>query len=633
MSVEVLSDGRNFDGVGRVKSGRRHLRGEDLPILPLITTLDGYQVRHFEIDDVEEDDKVLTITFRPFITVCGHSERETKEGGDCWHTSEWNQEAFHDRGGSLELELRPVNRLMGQIEFSGFSYSYKFRSRKYYPHAIHDRATWELDGRATGNTLFMPSVVREPKKEIQNKQDEFSSVSRDGEDIISQFRPFFTELGGMTFQCNGTSLLVTAFEEPFPCRTVIEKPADENYVVHWHQLKGIKSRNGGAIDVPAQEILYAETKENREIDRMNQYDAVRREVSTWHRDALGIAEEKPCPSGSLLSGSLDREEVVERGVEELADAGCKEVVIRDLVYSDSDHGLQLEDDINRIGDMASDLLGSIVEAIHHWGMEAGMVLLPGLEDTTCDSDSQEGLEEFLKELRDDVELDCIYLAGGSREPSLDDRRAYVKKLIKAVELDLQKKFVSVAQKIGFRCGTAGLGCGGINFQQIPYEAIRNREFLYQGLSTDFPYEEVIAVEDDPHDAYFRGYANYLCYRVAFGSHHEGERPEMDKWWDSFLVSVNSAFDAVREHMGKARLLADDAGVLWSDAEEPKAMKVLWAFNSLKWDVGPEADIFDVMSGEPIELNIPDEDTEDPVEFKAEARRVYLVQNALELESY
>ena len=41
--VQVLADGKDFGGLGDVRLKRRTLRSAELPILPLLSTPDGYQ--------------------------------------------------------------------------------------------------------------------------------------------------------------------------------------------------------------------------------------------------------------------------------------------------------------------------------------------------------------------------------------------------------------------------------------------------------------------------------------------------------------------------------------------------------------------------------------------------------------
>ena len=62
----------------------------------------------------------------------------------------------------LRLELRPVRQSLGGREWSGFCYRLRFQSDSRQVHRALVRATWELGGAITGNTVLMPGQCNPP---------------------------------------------------------------------------------------------------------------------------------------------------------------------------------------------------------------------------------------------------------------------------------------------------------------------------------------------------------------------------------------------------------------------------------------------------------------------------------------
>jgi hypothetical protein len=62
----------------------------------------------------------------------------------------------------LRIELRPVKHTLGGREWSGFCYRLRFHSEARQVHRALVRATWELGGAISGNTVLMPGQCNPP---------------------------------------------------------------------------------------------------------------------------------------------------------------------------------------------------------------------------------------------------------------------------------------------------------------------------------------------------------------------------------------------------------------------------------------------------------------------------------------
>ena len=71
------------------------------------------------------------------------------------NTADWSQPPQRAEGTSLALELLPVTRRLGDFELTGFSYQYHYESPDIPVYKLFDRGTWEIDGKAAGNTMWV----------------------------------------------------------------------------------------------------------------------------------------------------------------------------------------------------------------------------------------------------------------------------------------------------------------------------------------------------------------------------------------------------------------------------------------------------------------------------------------------
>jgi len=639
VSVEVIRDGRSYGGIGRVKCGRRDLRCAELPIQSLIETVNGYRVRHLEVRDLKQGRDDLTLVLRPYMVVNGRTQERSADGEDRWNVGPWSPEPVRDRGGTAWLRLREVNHYVNGIELRGFSYAYSLRSRKYRSTRIHDRATWELDGRATGKTLLMRGHARTPCKKIASRKSSFTTaLLRDGLD--SQFRPLFSDLQGFTFQFDRRAILVTAFERPFACVSLLHKEPALNYIIHWHQLCGALPRRGTCLDFPALEVMCAEVAAGDEAERMDQYDAVRRDVHERHRRALGLSPDRTVCALGIVSAECHRKGDIERGVNELARADCAEVMVEGLLHprraradAEEREGKRRDKLLVRTTPAERKRIADVVDLARSRGMEVATGLSsllplpatqPGAVPTQgigpiCGVCAGEGrFDGLLDEIRKKFSFDAIYLDGRTADTRLAHGRP-CSECTPEQHFRALVAFHRSGQRHGYRCAMGGGGPLGLSASPLPYAAVRNREAMYRDTVMPFPAEQVAQLEEDPKAAYFRGYANRLCYWVCFGD-RGSDGPAVEPWWNGEYAAVNKAFNLVRDNMVIPRLLEQGRGVLWSGTAGEEDVSVLWAYSAFGWLVGAEASVYDVMAGRAVRVK--------DAAFDVEPLRVYLVQDAL-----
>ncbi|KPK65763.1 MAG: hypothetical protein AMK73_02095 [Planctomycetes bacterium SM23_32] len=647
VSVEILKEDGAFGGLGQVKLQRRKLRNNEVPIMPLVRAPDGYEVTRLQFHHVRKGEGCVALDLIPHVRRGGRMEWVCCDGEDRWNVGPWGQAPERDRGGLMRLTLRSVERTIGGIPFVGFSYAYKFRSRRYHVYRIHDRATWELGGRATGNSFWMQGPFGQPHKTVQNKDDSFSTSWCRGPSQaveIQQFLPLFEVLQGFTFQFDRNTLLVTAFEEPFHCRSLFQKSAGENHIVHWHQLC---ADLGGCLEFPPLQVLCAAGLGDGPTDRADQYCAVRDELQRQYAEQGGLLREPAVVSSRLTGAGEPCLETMERGLDELARAGCHRVYVPGLIQALGPGPDASTKALRQAGRRVS----MLVEHAHQRGMEVAasladccahwLVQANGAEGTQQAIPADEGGRQLVTRALRDADARRLltdHLRGLKRSPGLDVLVADspLDRIVNQFEwvgpeggsasgndggrivslYGPRTSLVASLQKMGYRCplaGAAGLACGWL---RPGYEVLKGREFMFRDCVVEFPEDEVTRAGDDPLEAYFRGYANRVSYAVVFDAAW-GPGGRLAKWWKSEYVEINKAFHAVREHMESSRLLGDDRGALWHGADLD--VRVLWCYRSFRWDLGPQASVFDIMATRQVGL--------EGGGFAPQPLRVYLVQDA------
>lgn len=649
ISVDILKSGKDFGGLGKVKAGRRVLRSDEMPIMPELSTVDGYRAARLQVDRMNKTKDGLTIELTPYMV---RAERTDWSGGDdepVLNVGPWAEGEQRDRGGSLRMEIKPVQRTLGGREYAGFSYGYKFRSRKYHAWRLHDRGTWELGGYATHNTFWMHGQSDEPCKAIQNKGDSYSSgVWWPDSGEFYQFLPLFTALQGFTFQFDPHGLLVTAFEEPFHCRSLFQKSPNENCLVHWHQLCDDMS---GSLDFPALQVLYVADDKSTDLDRVNHYCAIREELQRSFCQDWGLEREKTVPVGILRGGARARSHSTRVALDGLVKAGCERVYVWRLFEGLGPTGVSSADTaaaLARVVDFAAD--------VHHRGMELAVPLAESCTPWLVEALAEIGegaprrtdvkltdafhearsvdFYHHMDALRRHIGVGALYCDGPFCGAGQEFERNYPDPAALGQDGDprysencgnvrsLQLPFIQMVgklQRLGYTCPIIGTGAMSGLARHVSYDALKDCEHLFRDAVVVLPYDEVGTRKGALPHAYFRGCAHRVSYAVPCDL-REAMRGGMATWWDPDMAAMNHAWQAVREHMEDSVVLAKDRGVLWTGPDPD--VRVLWPFRKFNWTVGEEADVFDVMSHQPVQM--------EKGVLGVEPWKVYLVQNALDL---
>ncbi len=613
VSVEILTDGRDYRGLGRVKCDNSHLRSGRLPILPLIVTSDGYRVCRYSIKDVLQDEGEEKVSFllKLHIINSHYTEQLDERGRAIFNVRQWPPEAVRDRGGALRVEIGACHTLVGSVEMRGFTYSYQFRSRKHPPYCIHDRASWEIGGRSTKNTLVQGKNVAEPYKRIVNKQDSFSTAMYQSGKPLTQFRPAATEIQPFSYQTKNDAILVTMPAGPDPFNFLVEKAESSDEIVCWRQFYKAGQSDGKTIQrTPPIRVMYGEAAMRCRAEELNRYSAVRRDL--LREFAIKDAREdfEHGPAGEICVTERITLDDFEKGIQKLSNASCSQVVVSCPAdgYMNKAGAPGWKAAIGRAQYQIEKILGKATTLAHRRGMQLAVLWTRGPyreEDGRISPEDCEDLSSFFKKLHTAYGIDRIYLCGDMRSLTMGSGTS--EPFWHLLNKDLSRELCLLqppAPAIMERSATR-------------HHLIGN-EFFYRNSSIRFPYDEMKKTGAAPCKMFFRGCANKLYYRTVY-ARRENKKYDLDRWWNGRFTCINTALKAVREHMEYPRLLPEDNGVLWSSGRDGGEIKILWTFNRFEWHAGENARVYDVMQTEKIPL-------EDGL-FTVDPYSVYLIESA------
>ena len=319
---------RGFQGLGGVRVGDQVLRSSRRPMSVEIRTPDALELCDYRLEDCQGDpQRGYDLTLRADVRNAGLMEWMVHEVRQRHRTDDWSKPAQPASDTTLTLELRPVTRRFAQWTFTGLSYRYRYQSASLPIYRLMDRATWELGGRAVGNQFWMRSCFSSPIARFTELAQSFSTewvMPSITQPYIVQFLPLQTELQGFTFTAGVQGVLVTWPTQVAHVRSLFEKPAQEDLIVHWHEHCGDLAREFVTSPV---EVLYL-PQGGDETERVNIYHAVREQIYDDLHQQAGIRREFATTHGMIETWTdADLQDYRSRGLPKLLAAGMKKIYV------------------------------------------------------------------------------------------------------------------------------------------------------------------------------------------------------------------------------------------------------------------------------------------------------------------
>ncbi|MCY3019442.1 MAG: hypothetical protein NTW87_10510 [Planctomycetota bacterium] len=261
VSVELLLNGRNVVGLGGVKVGAVPLRSGTVPLRPDFSTPDAIHYMDFELARVARRDGAVVIE----TTAIGRPE----VSGEMMDEYSYNL-AFpavrSERRDALDWVLTPRELDLDGQHFAGLSIGFRFRSRASRIHKLTVFGTWEIGGRAAGNTIYHQAYTCPPVY-TATKANRFSTSCLKRLDLWSdwlghsyQMLPRWGAIQPFDFQTAREGVLLGFWNDPHSVKSLIQKNPGEDVIF---VLDEYDVPLASTADFPAKWVLFSPSPDAR----------------------------------------------------------------------------------------------------------------------------------------------------------------------------------------------------------------------------------------------------------------------------------------------------------------------------------------------------------------------------------
>jgi hypothetical protein len=331
---EFISSGDLFLGIGAIKIKNLPLRSGKMPMFAEIHTPDAIRLVNHKIENKTISETGIDLDFSvqkiPGDTMewMLHTVRNRR------NMSGWNREPENAPDTRLTMRIRPAERKIGDLNVTGFSYQYIYKSDSLPVYKITDRASWEIDGSATGNELWMRNGVVDSIVAFSNPGDFYSTewyMPGEANPNIFQFHPWQTQLQGFSFTSAKQGTLITWATEVAHIRSLFEKWRNYNEIMHFHEHC---NDLGSEFTTSPVEVLWIPGELDR-VGRANLYNDLREMVHEELHRQIGMKRERITTYGIIEEWEEpDFEKYTKLVLPKLLEAGVKKIFIPNQCQND-----------------------------------------------------------------------------------------------------------------------------------------------------------------------------------------------------------------------------------------------------------------------------------------------------------
>lgn len=294
---EVLADGDDFRGLGRVWIGDALVRSGRLPLRVHTQSFSGRELASLRLRRIDaQADEVrirLEASFRamPVKVMRDHSFDPIHELAD------WDRDTVAGTG-RLDLVLRPASDNFNGVACAGFAYHWEYRSANTPLYWLLDMASWELDGDIVGATAYSQSSCSAPvvtfgRQTTWTTEGVLFFLAEKGNEnpIMTHNLPRWASHGSFDYQFKGDRTLLGVFERVELIRSVLMREAGKP------ELKCFDKHlfdQTGRFATSAKKILLS-TAPRSETEQQNLWTWVSDEVDRRARAEFGMQEEPTLP--------------------------------------------------------------------------------------------------------------------------------------------------------------------------------------------------------------------------------------------------------------------------------------------------------------------------------------------------
>jgi hypothetical protein len=300
VTVELLLNGPRLLGLGAVKADGVLLRADAVPLRPDFSTPDAIHYQDFELTRVVRRGGAVVLE----TTAVGRPE----VFGEMMDEYSYNLAFPAQRGvrrDALSWILTPRELELDGQRFVGLSLGFRFKGRTDRIHKLTVAGTWEIGGRATGNTIYHQAYSCPPVY-TATKANRFSSSCLKRLDLWNdwlghsyQMLPRWGAIQPFDFQAARAGVLYGFWNAPHSVKSLIQKNPGEDVIFVLDEYDFALTKDA---EVPAKWVLFSASPDQRRGRAKNEV------VDLWTRasdHATGLIRGffgiKPCEP--LLTGT------------------------------------------------------------------------------------------------------------------------------------------------------------------------------------------------------------------------------------------------------------------------------------------------------------------------------------------
>ena len=327
-TLTVDCRGEIVQGIKHVELDGTLLRSSAECIWPEIATPDGLEVDHYQFLSARVEGSAVIIDTCPWWRTGHRMEWQEHGGHQRISTTSWSSGSWAGEGHRLTWIIRPSTEVLGARSYRGFSYAFTWNAPGAAIYQLEDKATWEIGGRATGNTWIMRNTFASPVKTLDAAGGFTTGWIMPGitNPHIFQHLPLYTCLSGFTFQHDDSLALVTTHERPSHVRSLFEQDSQRDLLLHFNQFVfDLTDR----VELPARRILAAPVDSDA-TDLKNHYLAVRDQLQTAIRAHYGAGHHRARPSGTVECWEPAKLDRFPAALEWLHEQGLRQIFVMPL---------------------------------------------------------------------------------------------------------------------------------------------------------------------------------------------------------------------------------------------------------------------------------------------------------------
>ncbi len=261
--IELCEEHGRLLGLGEVTVGGIPIRSGTIPLRPDFSTIDALHFQDFVLDEIVAQEHGVTLR----TTTVGRQEVLSNDMMDEYDFMLAFPKVREPREDSLEWVLTSRELELEGERYVGFSLGFVFHSEVNKVHRLLTYGTWEIGGKATGNTIYHQSQVGEPVYTAA-PETHYTTACLKRLDLWHspfgnsyQFCPRWASMQPFDFQAAPEGVLLGYWRDLHSVKSLIQKNPGEEVVFVLDEYDFELTNH---VETPAKHILFSASRQPRQ---------------------------------------------------------------------------------------------------------------------------------------------------------------------------------------------------------------------------------------------------------------------------------------------------------------------------------------------------------------------------------